>query len=358
MKKNIYCWLTALCWLVSLPVLADLPTDSTTTVTTTIDTSSLPAPLYIWNSVAAGSMHSGAEPKRVGMVCKSSTDPTNGACNTRLIWASAGWGSIPLLFTQERTGVTKILTVGGRRDTGGAEYLKPWTGTYSRRKIAPSFTYSIAQSELSKLTDGVWRATLMMDYIDWSSTYVATWTADIALTVTTASAQQVYFPAFASTDATVDLGVSRLNHADFSTTTSGSAWLDMCLYDGANAAGKTIILSFSDQGTSPTGRTPGLFSVYRTGGSVADAADRIDFSISVMNPVTSAAQTVKNGEPITWTAPEGGFTGRLVTLPNYTTSTYCVPAPLTFITPTFKPSAKHSGDYTGTVTVTYTPSTS
>lgn len=358
MKTNIYSWLTTLCWLVSLPVLANLPTSSTTTVTETMDTSSLPAPLYIWNNVTVGST-SGASSLRVGMVCKSSTDSTNGACNTTLSWSSTGSGSIKLLFMQDRTGQTKTLTVSGVRIVGpGVVNMVPWTGIYSSAEVAPVFTYSIAQSELSNLTDGVWRATLVMDYYNWTSTYVATWTADITLTVTTASAQQVYFPAFASTDATVDLGVSGLNNADFSTTTSGSASLDMCLYDGANAAGKTIILSLSDQGASPSGRTAGFFSIYRTGGSETNPADRIDFSISVTNPVTSAAQTVKNGESITWTAPDGGFTGRLVTLPNYTTSTYCVPAPLTFTTPTFKPSAKHSGEYTGTVTVTYTPSTS
>lgn len=354
MKTNIYCWLTALCWLVSLPVLADLPTSSTTTVTETMDTSSLPAPLYIWNNVTVGS-NTRVSAYNVGMVCKSSTDSTNGACPTALSWADdLTQGFITLTFTQDRTGQTKTLTVTGRRNNGSGNVHKPWTAINSGALSAPIFTYSIAQSELSSLTDGVWRATLVMDYYNWVSTYVATWTASITLTVTSESAQQVYFPAFASTDATVDLGVRGL----FSPTASGSASLDMCLYDGANAAGKTIILSLSDQGASPSDRTPGLFSVYRTGGSGADAADRIDFAITVKNPVTRAAQTVKNGESITWTAPDGGFTARLVTLPDYTTSTYCVPAPLTFTTQTFKPSTKHSGDYTGTVTVTYTPSTS
>ena len=358
MKKNIYCWLTAMCWLVSLPVLADLPTNSTTNMTETMDTSTLPALLYIWNNVAVGST-SGDSSARVGMACKSSTAPANGACRTDVVWTdgAAAAGSITLLFTQERTGATKTLTVTGTR-FNGVSIRQPWTTVSSTINSAPVFTYSIAQNELSKLTDGVWRATLMMDYyrttdVVASSSINATWTANITLTVTTESAQQVYFPAFASTDATVDLRIRGL----FTQAASGSASLDMCLYDGANAAGKTIILSLSDAGGSPSDRTSGLFSVYRTGGSVADAADRIDFAISVTNPVTSAAQKVKNGEPITWTAPYGGFTGRLVTLPNYTTSTYCVPSPLTFTTPTFKPSAKNSGDYTGTVTVTYTPST-
>ncbi|QZN96347.1 CfaE/CblD family pilus tip adhesin [Symbiopectobacterium purcellii] len=363
MKTNIYCWLTALCWLVSLPVLADLPTSNTTTVTETMDTSSLPAPLYIWNNVTVGSSDVGSSVEsssyKVGMVCKSSTDSTNGACPTTLTWNDVAPGLITLTFTQDRTGQTKTLTVSGLRNNRESNY-SPWTSvTFNRDpRNTPIFTYSIAQSELSSLTDGVWRATLVMDYYNWTSTYVATWTASITLTVTSESAQQVYFPAFVSTDATVDLGVSGLNNADLSTTTSGSASLDMCLYDGANAAGKTIILSLSDQGASPSDRTSGLFSVYRTGGSGADAADRIDFAITVKNPVTRAAQTVKNGESITWTAPDGGFTARLVTLPDYTTSTYCVPAPLTFTTQTSKPSTKHSGDYTGTVTVTYTPSTS
>lgn len=352
MKTNIYCWLTALCWLVSLPVLADLPTSSTTTVTETIDTSSLPAPLYIWNNVTVGSI-SGTSSFRVGMVCKSSTDSTNGACDTALSWKPEAPGRITLTFTQDRTGQTKPLTVLGRRSYNGPSDWAPWSSINMDTPTAPVFTYSIAQSELSSLTDGVWRATLVMDYHSWEYTYVATWTADITLTVTTASAQQVYFPAFTSSDATVDLGVS-----GFWPTTSGSASLDMCLYDGANAAGKKIILSLSDAGGSPSDRTSGLFSVYRIGGSETNPADRVDFAISVRNPVTSAAQTVKNGEAITWVAPDRGFTGRLVTLPGYTTSTYCVPAPLTFTTPTFKPSAKNSGEYTGTVTVTYTPSTS
>lgn len=359
MKINIYCWLTALCFLVSMPGLADLPTSSTTTVTKTMDTSSLPSPLYIWNEVTVGS-NSGVSSENVSMVCKSSSDSTNGACTTYPLWTdgSTSAGSITLVFTQERTGATKVLTVRGTR-YNGASIRQPWTAVSSNARIAPIFTYSIAQSELSTLTDGVWRATLMMDYYTRTTAGVVTklsttWTADITLTVTTASAQQVYFPAFTSTDATIDLRIRGL----FTQSASGSASLDMCLYDGANAAGKTIILSLSDAGGSPSDRTSGLFSVYRTGGSVADAADRIDFTISVTNPVTNAVQTLKNSESITWTAPDGGFKGRLVTLPNYTTSVYCVPAPLTFTTPTFKPSAKHSGDYAGTVTVTYTPSTS
>ncbi|SAG82475.1 Alpha-fimbriae tip adhesin [Enterobacter hormaechei] len=360
MKINIYCWLTALCCLVSLPGLAELPTSSTTTVTKTMDTSSLPSTLYIWNEVTVGS-RSGVSSENVSMVCKSSSDSTNGACKTYPVWidGSSGAGSITLVFTQERTGATKVLTVKGTRYNGSSTGRQPWTGVSSAARIAPKFTYAIAQSELSSLTDGVWRATLMMDYYTYTIADVVTklsttWTADITLTVTTDRAQQVYFPAFTSTDATIDLRIRSF----FSKSASGSASLDMCLYDGANAAGKTIILSLSDARGSPSDRTSGLFSVYRTGGSVADAADRIDFAISVTNPVTNAAQTLKNGESITWTAPDGGFKGRLVTLPNYTTSVYCVPAPLTFTTPTFKPLAKHSGDYTGTVTVTYTPSTS
>jgi hypothetical protein len=340
----------------TLPTCATLPSTGTTNLTTSFDTDALPSPLYILNNQVAGE---GSEAMNVAMVCNSRTDTTNGACPTVPVWtdeSGAGAGSIPLRFTQDRTGATKDIVITATRGNGGLT-RQPWTSANSESQKAPVFNYYVSQSELGNLTDGVWRATLIMNYQKYrQTTKIGTWTANLVLTVISKRAQQVYLPAFPSTVATVDLNLASSAGSYRSTTASGSTSLDMCLYDGNNGTGKIINLIFKDEGAPAPGRQAGLFSVYRAGGSKSDAANRIDYALSVHNPVTGIAQRVVNGTGLVWNTATH-FTGRLVTLPGYSTQTYCVPAPLTFTTPPFTVSGKQSGKYTGTLSIIYTPST-
>ncbi|MDR6368695.1 CfaE/CblD family pilus tip adhesin [Enterobacter sp. SORGH_AS_0287] len=243
----------------TLPTCATLPSTGTTNLTTSFDTDALPSPLYILNNQVAGE---GSEAMNVAMVCNSRTDTTNGACPTVPVWtdeSGAGAGSIPLRFTQDRTGATKDIVITATRGNGGLT-RQPWTSANSESQKAPVFNYYVSQSELGNLTDGVWRATLIMNYQKYrQTTKIGTWTANLVLTVISKRAQQVYLPAFPSTAATVDLNLASSAGSYRSTTASGSTSLDMCLYDGNNGTGKIINLIFKDEGAPAPGRQAGLF---------------------------------------------------------------------------------------------------
>lgn len=201
-----------------------------------------------------------------------------------------------------------------------------------------------------------------MNYYNYPNTLVATalgtsWTANIVLTVTDLNNQQVYFPAFPYSTPRVDLNLNNRPGTSKNTAASGSASLDMCLYDGSNSSSNRVNMLFSDEGAGATGRTAGLFSVYRSGADKTQAANRIDYQVSVINPTTGAAQAISNGTEISWTGTNRRNIQRQVVLPGVPGASLCVPAPIRLVTPAFNLADKTAGHYTGKLTIIYTPST-
>ncbi|WP_336796232.1 CfaE/CblD family pilus tip adhesin [Erwinia aphidicola] len=275
---------------------------------------------------------------------------------------SASDANIVLKFSLDGTTTSVNLTVVGRRQPPGCNFLYPASNAVLCNALGgpATFTYRIAQSELAKLTTpGIWRATLRQDLWQWEGPqqYLNTWTASIVLTVTDLNNHQVYFPAFPYSTPSVDLNLNNLPGTSRNTAASGSASLDMCLYDGSNSSSNRVSMLFSDEGASATGRAPGLFSVYRTGADRAQAANRIDYRVSVINPTTGAAQAISNGTEITWTDTNRRNIQRQVVLPGVPGVSLCVPAPIRLVTPEFNLADKAAGRYTGKLTIIYTPST-
>jgi hypothetical protein len=353
----------------------EAPMARNTTLTAKYDRMAVPSSLTIWDRLSGGRDDTnGQKWGRNTLVCQSTSDTSFGACNrTQPVWiqnGSPGDANITLKFTLDGTSTSIDLSIVGRHDInwyspsscaslGARNYpASNATGCSDSLEVTNLFTYTVSQSELAKLTTpGVWRATLKQDLWQWTSPYLYTWTASIVLTVTDLNNQQVYFPAFPYSAPRVDLNLNNRPGTSKNTAASGSASLDMCLYDGSNSSSNRVSMLFRDEGEGATGRAAGLFSVYRTGADKTQAANRIDYQVSVINPTTGVPQAISNGTEITWSNTNQRNIQRQVVLPGVPGVSLCVPAPIRLITPAFNLADKAAGRYTGKLTIIYTPST-
>jgi hypothetical protein len=351
------------------------PQAQNTTINMTFDRTSLPENIYIWDQVFGGSTDSGecstatncnGKDTINSLMCYSTTDPTNGACQVKLWWwdsASNDFSkNLRLRFTHSN-GKTKDLLVTSIKGSG--KYSSWVSGIALGSK---GFSTFISASELSKLSDtGVWRAELKMQVRAWddcrvtapgcSGIFRAAWQASLTLNVTDDSNQQIYLPAFPTSAPSINLNLNTRPGAGSGKNVSGSTSLDMCLYDGNNSASNRISLLLQDEGATAPERIAGQFSLYRRGGNTAKASDRLDYQVSVINPTTGARQDISNGTEIVWSDTNRRNIQRLVVLPGGGAPTLCVPAPLTLTTPAFAMADKTAGDYTGKLRIIYTPTT-
>ncbi|WMT15641.1 CfaE/CblD family pilus tip adhesin [Serratia fonticola] len=351
------------------------PQAQNTNVNISFDRMSPPANIDIWRNVFGGSTDVGVCTDAENckdqdiinvLTCYSSTDPTNGACQVKLFW----WNSVnnststslTLRFTHS-SGQTKDLQVTSLKSgKGRASWI---SGTVL---LPEGFTTFIPLSELNKLSlAGVWRADLKMQVKAWDGCGDGTngcpgihrvdWKARLTLNVTDYANQQIFLPAFPTSAPVINLNLNTRPGAGGGKTVSGSASLDMCLYDGNDSVSNRISLLLKDEGTTVAGRLAGQFSIYRRGGDKSKVGDRLDYQVSVINPTTGAVQNVSNGTEIIWSDTNKRNIQRQVILPGVSAPALCVPAPLTLKTPTFSLSDKTAGDYTGTLRIIYTPTT-
>jgi len=320
------------------------------------DLRGIPSAIWIWNAVRGGD-GSAAQDLNT-LTCLSATDTTYGACAVSPSAAvSPAVATIPLRFCSATgSSVCKDLNLSAWRYYSGGQVV-PWIAA-STTIGYPRFFYQISQAALNSLTPGTWTATLKQNLYQWGPTEILnTWTANITLKVTNTGAQTIYFPAFPGGNPRINLNLNNRPGTVNNTTASGTATLDMCLYDGGLSA-NNIALTFKDEGKTATGRTSGYFSVYRDGGSAGSTSDRLDYKVMVLNPLTGSTYTVTNGTEIDWAGTAASsFRRRQVALPGVSGVSSCVPVPITLVTPSFTLSSKTSGHYTGTLSVIYAPTT-
>lgn len=347
------------------------PVNQNTVVNQAIDRMALPEKIFIWNNVFGGSSD-GCDGSKLdcknndmfnSLLCMSDTGVSTGACPSKLFWGSLGSNAqLTLRFTHSQ-GQTKELKVTSIKELTEFPSWEPAMPLADK-----GFTTFIPSSELNKLSiAGVWRAKLTMKVSAWDNCpdtvngcwgmYRALWSADITLTVRDDSNQQIYLPAFPTSNPVINLNLNTRPGASSGNSVSGRTSLDMCLYDGNDSASNRISLLLRDEGATAAGRPAGQFSIYRRGGDKSKASDRLDYQVSVINPTTGAAQQLANGSEITWSDTNRRNIQRLVILPGVSTPALCVPAPLTLTTPAFSMADKTAGDYTGTLRIIYTPST-
>lgn len=343
----------------------DPPVAINTTLTVKYDRQAVPSSLIIWDSLSGGYQLDKNVWGRNTLVCLSTTDTSYGACSvTAPIWWQQGKPSdsnISLKFSLQGTNIAYNLVVTGQHvsiaENGTVSIVFPASNAFNRGQTF--FSYTIPKNELAKLDrPGVWTATLKQSLHQWDP-YIPlyTWTAKIRLEVTDLNNQQIYFPAFPYAAPRVDLNLSNRPGTQNNTMAGGSSSLDMCLYDGSNSSSNRISLIFSDESSSAPGRNPGSFSVYREGADKTQAANRIDYALSVIDPTTGGSVPVKNGAEFVWSDTNQRGIQRQVVLPGVSGVSLCVPAPLRFNTAAFKLADKAAGHYTGKLTIIYTPST-
>lgn len=340
----------------------------------TFDRAGAPQDYVFMRYESSGTPYNGADsiPSNVNaMVCGSATDSINGACATSATRSNvapytikyseltSNYGTDVLLkFTNQSTTANKNLTVKGY--TGNActvRYISYYEICGGNDPMAVSL--HINGDQLKLLTGGVWKATLILYQrnSENSSVNLGTWTIDLTINVTDTGSQQIYFPRFNTASPVVNLNLNNRPGTGSNLTASGSASLDMCLYDGSNSTSRQVSLIFSDEGSPASNRTAGQFSVYRRGADKSQEANRLDYEVTVINPVTGASQEVSNGTEIVWQNTNQRNIQRQVVLPGVPGVSLCVPAPITLITPSFSLSNKNAGFYTGQLKIIYTPTT-
>ncbi|MBN5310968.1 phage tail protein [Serratia marcescens] len=386
MKRLISLLVLLILW--SSHTLAGAPAGRNTSVSVSYDRLTPPARFDIWLHEPGG--YDPADPQKWGrntLTCLSRTDATNGACMTAPVWINAAVSvpnAITLRFIHELSKKTVDVKVYGEKHMffkGQAftfvSYMTSGDSNPASWDKESYFDFYIVKSELEKLNQpGIWRATLKQNLREWGTApcggsfsdpsvgcpgylTIANWQANIRLEVIDSSNHQIYLPAFPHSAPVVNLNLnmSNLPGRPGGSEIRGQSSLDMCLYDGNNSASSRVILRFTDDGVAAAGRAAGAFSVWRRGGSQSSARDRVDYRVSVTNPVTGATETVSNGTDIVWQGTNDRNILRQVVLPGGSESVLCVPAPITLTTPAFAADSKAAGDYTGTLRVIYTPST-
>lgn len=392
--RNILKFLTAIICIYTPDLFcADIaPTAHHVVLSVSMDKASLPDEVKIFDNIFGGqtTRPDGGDDsgyvrwhKNNTLTCLSRTDTANGACPTNPYWGNGfpGQGTIfdgeiVLRFTQENTGKTVDLTLNGIRTKSTSVAASLWNATGNRPRHPVTFFLAIPRAGLAKLSAGAqpWKAKLKMNLTQWSyncepparhtasrgcpGTALMLWTADITLKITDLGTQQIYLPEYGSGKPVVDMGLKVSKFGTPNASASASRTVDMCLYDGSNSSASQISMLFTDDGKTAPGRPEGYFSVYT--GSGSDLTHRLDYRLSVINPVTGSPQAVNNGTEIVWTgvsAEAGKVKTRLVSLPGVSGMVQCVPAPVTLNVPEFKISSKSPGRYTGVLRVIYTPTT-
>ncbi|HCH0656645.1 TPA: phage tail protein [Enterobacter asburiae] len=366
--------------------LAGAPAGRNTSVGISFDRTAPPARFDIWFHESGG--FDAADPQKWGrntLTCQSRTDATYGACMNSPVWFSgnpAAPYAINLRFTHALTSKTVDIKVYGdhymfinNKVFTFASFVTGGTGEIANWNREPYFDFYIVKSELDKLAlPGIWTATLKQNLRQWGSAdcggnfndvnvgcpgylTIARWQANIRIEVVDPGNQQIYLPAFPHSTPIVNLNLTNFPGRPGGSEIQGENSLDMCLYDGNNSTSTRAYLRFEDDGVTSADRAEGAFSIRRRGGSQTDARDRLDYRVSVTNPITGATEAVANGKTLVWQGTNDPQYLRQVVLPGGRESVLCIPAPIILKTPAFATSSKNAGDYTGTLRVIYTPST-
>jgi hypothetical protein len=205
------------------------------------------------------------------------------------------------------------------------------------------------QRELEKLVAGRWDATLELFLrADPAGPVLATYTFTFDLTITDRDAMSIYFPEFDQVSPRVGLNID-YNPIGLPSI-GGRANLDMCLYDGLGSQSEYFEVTLRDDSRSAPGRPPGMFSVWHHTGGTEDR-HRLDYEV-VMDHNGSRLPLHNDRVEILRGIDTARL--RLVLLPGMTHPVYCVPTPLSLITPRVPASGKAEGYYQGDLNIEFT----
>lgn len=348
------------------------PAPRTTIIERTIDRMALPSQdISIWDRESGG--YDTDSPKKWGRnswVCESSSNSEHGKCNTTSHWGGGGQTTVPLQFTEQRSGMkidlnliaynqrrARVSSCGtsGKYQIYAALSMTCGDGIVDPEAIATAY---LPATELQKLpVGGIWHAELHLNLRQWDpSTFLAAWTAQITLNITDPSHVDIYFPEFGTASPRVDLDLHPHGSPDENPWAADTTTLDMCLYDGYNANSTQYNVLLRDEQKAHSGRADGDFSVYRVGGDAGQTRDRVDYHVRLRSPETGSMVDVSNNQEMVWTQINQGQV-RPVRLPAIPNSVLCSPSPLELSVKKFSIADKNAGYYQGTLTVVFTPTT-
>ncbi|WP_241522920.1 CfaE/CblD family pilus tip adhesin [Chimaeribacter arupi] len=370
-------------WLVCLPCLAQAemqpPAPSNVTIQRTFDRASPPGgDIILWEHESGGWDEADhAKWGRNGWVCESNSDPKQGKCNTKLEWASTGNTTVPLTFTEKRSGMKVVLNLqgyseqyfrqtmcaayGGRYQIWGSAYVICPDGNPDDLNVGRALNMALPAAELAQLpVGGLWEADLRLKLMQWDpNIFLADFTAHLQFDVIDPNHIEIYFPAFRTASPLVELDLRPQGAPDGNPWAQDVTPLDMCLYDGYNANSTKYELTLKDEGKPHAGRPRDAdFSLYRDGeNSNPDSLrDRIDYAVLLKNPETGHLERARNNSTFIWNAINQNLI-RPVRLPSLSYPVLCVPVPLLINVEKFEVTTKNAGRYTGKLTVVFTPTT-
>ena len=330
------------------------------------DRGTLPGDQVLWaeRTVLGYSTDTNLKYGLIHLTCGSSSDSGKGRCPTEDTSddSSAG-GTIPLRFTERRSGlrteielhgwIQRAASVPNCGDYWAIRQRPFWTSFGSlcigRPAGGTGVTLSLPQRELEKLVAGRWDATLELFLrADPAGPVLATYTFTFDLTITDRDAMSIYFPEFDQVAPRVGLNID-YNPIGLPSI-GGRANLDMCLYDGLGSQAEYFEVTLRDDSRSAPGRPPGMFSVWHHTGGTEDR-HRLDYEV-VMDHNGSRLPLHNDRVEILRGIDTARL--RLVLLPGMTHPVYCVPTPLSLITPRVPASGKAEGYYQGDLHIEFT----
>jgi hypothetical protein len=349
------------------------PTGRNTLINAAFDKTSPPSQVDVWTNESGG--YDTSNPGlwgRNSWVCLSSTNADTGECPTLPVWNSYGDVSIPIAFTEKRSGIKQIVNMQTKHRTrypngsGCGEYssdIKVYSASIfgcqdgsstSESQLTAYFT----SAELAKLpVGGIWVANLKLILMQWDQPRnypLGDWNATITLHVTDNNNQQIYLPEFGEAAPRVDLNMRPLpgTHGN-QTQMTGAANIDMCLYDGYGSNSSSFTLKFDDQQQGTTQRNSGYFSIYSDHGDVNLDSGRIDFYVRMQGPDGKYVSVIRGEDLVIPDIQTANI--RPVHLPGIPLAVLCIPTPLQLSTKTININSKQAGHYTGHLIVTFTP---
>ncbi|MDX3934011.1 CfaE/CblD family pilus tip adhesin [Stenotrophomonas sp.] len=331
------------------------------------DRGSLPGDQVLWaeRTVLGYSTDLDLKYGQIHLTCGSNSDSGKGRCPIEDSATTTSMrGSLPLRFTERRSGLRTEVELTGwllraalTRFCGGeywhVEERPLWTsyGTKCNGDLPAGTGVSLVlpQRELEKLVAGRWDATLELFLrADPAGPVLATYTFSFDLTITDRDAMSIYFPEFDQVSPRVGLNID-YNPIGLPSI-GGRANLDMCLYDGLGSQAEYFEVTVRDDRRSAPGRPAGMYSVWHnTGGS--EDRHRLDYEV-VMDH--NGAKLPLHNDRVEILHGIDTAQLRLVLLPGMTQPVYCVPTPLSLITPRVPAAGKAEGYYQGDLHIEFT----
>lgn len=325
------------------------------------DRSAMPGDIEIWapKTLIAHERTGGEGYGELFLTCASETDSLTGKCATEDTHATTRGvhSQVPLRLRERRGGMPAEITFKGalyRIDAVNWCVSDYWHremytlySSYAQTclgelVVGTGASLLLEASELRRLTAGHWVGKLELDLRKPPSQFLAKFVFNFDFTVTDYDAISIYFPAF---DTIAPLVNMDLRYDPIKQMVGGRKQLEMCLYDGLGSQSEFLGVTVRDSGPRPP---PGSdFAVWhRDGGS--DDRQRLDYHVSLnyggrdirmRHGVEELLHGIESAEL------------RLVMLPGISQPVYCVPTPLTLLTPPTPVASKRPGLYEGELTV-------